>query len=222
MSVFKVSNSLGKWMTCAASAAFLALASAGAAQAVPVRVDYSATVTPGVPGPSPGTGTVSGTLGVFDVTMANEVFDLPGDGSLSVETAGFASGFPNGSFPLTVLSGGVPIGFSFDSIGPTASDFSGSLAGVDGLTFLQTAPVPCSLEGIDTSCFVRLLVGGVDDEAQAFFLGLGGELPPFSAGPLEFSFTLLDEPTDFSLPNSFLLLAGGLVAVGALRRKTQR
>lgn len=217
MSVFRASSSLGKWMTCAASAAFLALASAGAAQAVPVRVDYSATVTPAVPGPSPGTGTVSGTLGVFDVTMANQVFDLPSDGSLSVATSGFASGFSNGSFPLTIASGNP--GFSFSAIGPTASDFSGELAGIAGFSFLQTAGTPCFVEGIDTSCFVRLLVGDVNDEVQVFFFGLGGELPPFSAGPLEFSFTLLDEPTDLSLPNSFLLMASGLVAFGALRMK---
>ena len=220
MSVFRVSNSLGKWMACAASAALLALASAGAAQAVPVRVDYSANLASGTAGPGAGVGTISGTLGVFDNPVAGNVALLPGDGSLSIDIAGFIADFPNGNFPLTNLNS-PPFGFSFLTVGPTAADFSGTFVGAPDVTFLGTDPIPCVIGGLNTSCVASLAArAGNAGDAFAFYFG-PGDAPPFSVGPIEFSFTLLDEPTDLSLPNSFLLLAGGLVAFGALRRKTQ-
>ena len=221
MSIFRVSSSLGKWMTCAASAAFLALASAGAAQAVPVRVDYSASLAPNALSSGAGVGTISGTLGVFDNPVAGNVILLPGDGSLSLDIAGFIADFPNGSFPLTNLNS-PPFGFSFLTVGPTAADFSGTFAGAPDVTFLGTGAIPCLIGGSNTNCFVRL-AASAGNAGEAFALYIGpGDFPPFSLGPIEFSFTVLDEPTDLSLPNSFLLLASGLITFGALRQKTQR
>lgn len=217
MSVFRVPDSLGKWMACAASAAFLALASAGAAQAVPVRVDYSATLAPSAVSAGAGVGTISGTLGVFDNPVAGNNMPLPGDGSLSVDIAGFIDDFPNGSFPLTNLNS-PPFGFSFLTVGPSAADFSGAFVGTPDVTFIGTDAIPCVIGGNNTSCTVSLAVrAGNAGDAFAFYFG-PGDAPPFSVGPIEFSFTLLDEPTDLSLPNSFLLLASGLVAFGALRK----
>ena len=220
MRVLRVSRSLGKLMTCAALAALLALASAGAAQAVPVRVDYSASLAPNALSSGAGLGTISGTLGVFNNPVAGDVAPLVDDGTYSVDIAGFIAGFPNGSFPLTNLNS-PPFGFSFLTVGPTAADFSGAFVGAPDVTFLGTGAIPCVIGGGNTNCFLRLAASaGIAGEAFALYNG-PGDFPPFSLGPIEFSFTLLDEPTDLSLPNSFLLLAGGLVAFGALRRKTQ-
>ena len=221
MSVQRVSRSLGKWMTCAASAAFLALASAGAAQAVPVRVDYSASLALNALSSGAGVGTISGTLGVFNNPAPGNIALLVGDGTYSVSIAGLIDGFPNGSFPLTNLNS-PPFGFSFLTVGPTAADFSGTFAGAPDVTFLGTGAIPCVIGGSNTNCFIRLAASaGNTGEAFALYIG-PGDFPPFSLGPIEFSFTLLDEPTDLSLPDSFLLLASGLVAFGTLRMKGQQ
>ena len=218
MSIRRVSRGLGKWLTCAAPAVIIALASVGAAQAVPVRVDYSANLAPSAISSGAGVGSISGTLGVFDNPVVGDNAFLVGDGSLSVDIAGFIDGFPNGNFPLTNLNS-PPFGFSFLTIGPTAADFSGSFVGAPDVAFLGTGAIPCLIGGSNTNCFIRLAVrAGNVDEAFALYNG-PGDFPPFSLGPIEFSFTLLDEPTDLSLPNSFLLLASGLAAFGALRMR---
>ena len=220
MNVFRVSDALGKWMACAASATFLALASSGAAQAVPVRVDYGATLAPSAVSAGAGVGTISGTLGVFDNPIAGGLALLNNDGTFSVDIAGFVDGFPNGSFPLTNLNG-PPFGLSFLTVGPTAADFSAAFAGTPDVSFLGTGAIPCLIGGSNTSCFVRM-VARAGNAGEAFALYNGpGDAPPFSLGPIEFSFTVLDEPTDLSLPNAFLLLASILVVFGALRMKSQ-
>jgi hypothetical protein len=70
------------------------------ASAILVRVDWSADI-PALPAPDAGPGRVSGSLGMFNVTGAGEIFLLPADGTLTAVASGFVDGFPNGVYPFT-------------------------------------------------------------------------------------------------------------------------
>lgn len=88
-----------------------------------------------------GTGTISGSLGVFDVQNVGDTFSLPQDGSLTATTSGFTSGFPNQIFPLDDPR--TDLAFQFTSISP----FSGILVETgppqSPPIFTSTGVVPC-------------------------------------------------------------------------------
>lgn len=197
----------GEWMTRAASRLFgccgVLLALPWVAQAVPVRVDWSASVSSDLgAGAEVGPGTVSGTFGVFDVTAVGQMFALPSNGSLSVESAGFTSGFPNGTFPFT--SENAPLLFEFTSVAP----FAGELAGAFG-ALIRTAGVPCVVAGLPVgTCVISIENSSTGDFALAGVV----EFDSDSRGPLAFTFTVVPEP------GMAALIGTGLAVAAAARR----
>ena len=194
-----------------------------AANAVPVQVDFTADLAPilsPIVGSNPGSGVVSGTLGIFSPGGPGSLFVVPTDGSLIASVSGFVAGFPNGDIPLTTLFGGSPFNFLFSATGPTSEDFAGSFVGGG---FLQSDGLPCTIGGNNTACFVSFSAENIgDDLAIVSFFG-AGEAPPSSLGPLEFSFTVVNEPpVAVPLPAIAPLTASlfGALMLLARRRRT--
>jgi hypothetical protein len=189
---------------------------ASSAQALSVQVDWTASVTPNAGGtPSLGSGLLIGSLGIFDVNAAGDVFELPADGSLTVIASGFSGGFPNQSYALT-RSGTFPLLLEFLTVGLIAEDFSATFRNFAIL--LSDQITPCLVSGISGVCQVTLsddfggdVIGG--DVATAGWNALG-ELPIESSGTVNFTFTIVPEPSTATL------LALGLVGIAAGRRRT--
>jgi len=107
------------------------LLAAAPAAAVQIRVDWEST---------DGTGTVSGSFGIFKVTAAGQEFSLPSDGSITAATTGFLNeGFLNTTYVLD-QSGG-DLRFRFDSLAP----IQGQL--VDIASDRLWGSVPCGFGG---------------------------------------------------------------------------
>jgi hypothetical protein len=184
----------------------------GSAQAFSVQVDWTAAVSPDNGGtPSLGSGLLSGTLGTFDVNSAGDVFDLPTDGSLSITASGFSGGFPNQSYPLT-RGTTFPLQLEFLTVGPFAADFSAKFVDVFAGILSPFDGAPCLVGGTPGGCDVGLFDEGPNDFASARWNTLG-ELPLESSGAVNFTFTLVPEPSTASL------LALGLVGITAVGRK---
>ena len=83
-----------------------------------IRVDWSAYVSII---PYHGAGTLSGTLGVFEVEQPGDFFLLQGDGSLTVRGAGFDDPTFNVVLPFISTVGAPAI--RFDSLDPLAASF---------------------------------------------------------------------------------------------------
>lgn len=161
------------------------------ASAAVIQVDWSATVSPhSTTTPSPGTGSLSGSLGTFNVTKAGEVFDIPGDGSLSVIASGFSGGFPNGNYALTRTTA-QPFQLEFTSVGTKASDFAVNIMD-NNAGILSPFPNPCLVGGVESQCFVGLFDdSNTGEDIVTASLGLNGSLNDESLGTINYSLTVV-------------------------------
>lgn len=191
----------------------LTLTLAAPAEAVLVQVDWSASI-PGTTTPAPGPGELSGTLGVFDVNAAGDMFLLPSDGSLTVEASGFTDGFPNGTYFFTrEFNQGAPE-LQFLTIGTSPGDFSVNI--VDENTgLLSPFPNACTVDGTNGDCFVSIFdESGSGTDMAYVSLGLSGDLSDKNLAPIVYSFTVVPVPAAAWLFGSGLI---GLIAIA--RRK---
>ncbi len=159
------------------------------ASAVMIQVDWNATVSPhSTTTPSPGTGSLSGSLGTFDVSEAGEVFSIPSDGSLSIIASGFSGGFPNGKYFLTRTTSR-PFQLEFTSVGTKTSDYAVNIID-NNAGILSPFPNPCLVSGVESQCFVSLFdTAGTGEDIATASLGLNGSLDDESLGSIHYSFT---------------------------------
>ncbi len=188
-----------------------------AAGAVSVTVNYTADLTPvSDEDPNPGFGTISGSLGTFDVNAVGDTFILASDGSLSANVSGFNPGFPNGALSFVrEFNVGAPT-IEFLSIGPTAADFSINFID-NNAGILSAFPNECMVSGVSTSCFIGLFdeAGTGMDRALAA-LALNGSNNDSSIGDLVFSFEVSEVP----LPGAVWVMIAGLAGLGAASRRS--
>ena len=180
------------------------------AQAVMIQVDWSAEI-----GWSSlfGSGTLSGTLGVFDVDEADLSTPFPIASGLPVNSAGFDPlpgfephhGFPNRDWTIVSVTGA--LSFSFTSL------TSGELIPSLGVATTQT--VSCLPNGRPPGrgCWIDLHGTGVDGANIAFENGSWPYTVEERQGLMTYSFTVIPEPT------TALLLAAGLAGLAAAGRR---
>ena len=160
---------------------------ARSAEAVQIQVDWTSTN---------GTGVLSGTFGVFDVTSAGQEFSLPSDGSLTAVATGFTNpGFANTTYVLDMPGG--DLRFRFDSLAP----IQGQL--VDTASDRLWGSVPCGFGGL---CVVEI------DAAAGGRAEAGFDTGPFYAELLSYTYTVLPEPA------AGLSLALALLGIALTRR----
>jgi hypothetical protein len=182
-----------------------ALAAPQPAAATPIRVDWSADVTPRA-GDEVGSGALSGTFGVFDVTQVGDAFLLPVDGSLTAQASGFTSGFPNTTFTFTYYnSPQTGLSFEFTSLDPIA----GTLVGAG----MWSSAIPCVITGNPPETCEVFLEDEftLDDTASAVH---SEDID--SKGPISYTFTVIPEPT------TAMLLLLGLSGVAIARPRPIR
>jgi hypothetical protein len=100
------------------SAQFAAVVEVTPAQSIQVRVDWSAAVSG-----ANGSGTLSGSFGVFTVSEPGQSFPLPAGSALVATASGFSEGFANRDYELVNASGGLAI--RFDSLEPITTTLVG-------------------------------------------------------------------------------------------------
>lgn len=181
-----------------------------------VTVNWSASVTPNLPGsPSPGPGFLSGSLGTFDVTAVGDTFTIPPDSSISIDASGFVGGFPNDTYLLDRGTAN-PFQLEFLGIGPTAADFSVNIVDTNA-GLLSAFPNPCVVDGVAGQCFVGLVdTAGTGVDIALAALGLDGTINDESHGLIEYSFIV--DSADVPEPVTLALLATGLLALRYRRR----
>jgi len=201
------------------SSAVAAIIFSGAAHAIPVQVDWSATVTPVSPGdPNPGNGTISGSFGIFDVNAVGDTFVLPGDGSLSATVADFTSGFPNGAYSFTRETAN-QLMLEFSSVGPTSADFSAQFFD-NNAGILSTTANPCTIGMVNDNCFISIFDDGAGNDIVVASIALNGTNNDSSIGEIVFSFTVL--PTnDVPIPGAIWLFGIGAAGLAAAKRKNK-
>lgn len=197
------------------------------ANAATVAVNYVAHLTPIDPAVvNVGPGTLSGTLGTFDVNAVGDQFELPFDGSLLATVSGFNAGFPNGDFAFdTAFSGGgeprPPI-IEFLSIGPTVNDYSVGFVQTGNNTGLISNIGSCTVSGIDGQC--RIAMFNFNGSGTSGFAGADFLLSPFDSaqGELSFTFELHGEPAVVPLPATLPMLITGLAGLFGIRAANHR
>jgi len=221
LNIFRHSFNIGS-ISIGSAAKALAVAtvfatSIGAAHAVPVRVDWTASVTPVSPGStSPGDGVITGTFGVFDVIAVGDSFILPGDGSLGATASGFVGGFPNGDYVFTRETAS-PLILEFLSVGLTAAEFSAAFVD-NNAGILSPTSNPCTIDGVSDDCFISLFdTAGTGVDIVVASIALDGTLDDSSLGEIQFSFTLL--PVEIPIPAAFWLFGSALAGLIAVRRR---
>lgn len=181
------------------------------AHAALITVNYTADLVPNDPAiPNVGSGSISGSLGTFDVNAVGDMFELPTDGSLFVSISGFNAGFPNGGLPFVGAFGNGmrPPTVEFLSIGATPNDFSIRFIDNNGGLF-TSFPNPCALSGISGNCTIILFDDsntGQDLALASFAQGQSDN----ALGPLIFNYELVDAPAEVPLPAALPLMAAGL------------
>jgi hypothetical protein len=175
------------------------------ASAVMIQVDWSATVSPhSTTTTSPGTGTLGGSLGTFNVSAVGEVFSIPSDGSIRVIASGFTGGFPNGNYPLTRMSS-PPFQIEFTSVGSQLSDYAVNIID-NNAGILSPFSNGCMVNGVYSHCFVSLFdTAGTGEDIATASLGLDGSLDDDSLGTITYSFS-------YGSPNKPDVVATGPVA----------
>jgi hypothetical protein len=156
--------------------------------AAAVSVSWTADVTPvNTRAVNPGSGTLSGSLGTFDVSTPGQTFDIPRDSALTVVASGFASGFPNGPYPLTRGTTRV-LQLEFLTIGTSPADFSVNFID-NNAGALSPYSNPCTVGGTETSCFVSLFdESGTGHDIAVVSLGIDGSLDDSSIGRITYHF----------------------------------
>ena len=180
---------LGALCACAALAP---LVWAEGARSEMIRVDWEATVSELAGAEGLGSGTLSGSLGTFDVQAAGDEFELPADGTLEITVEGF-SGVPNGTYPLDDDFFGEPLRFRFALSDDVPSELVGGTLAADldpGGTYLRAG------------------IAG-NDEAGV----LRGDLAN-SVGPIVYTFTCVEPPCTGSLPRARRALDPPLLSFG--------
>lgn len=213
-------RSFAKGAVACVAAVFVSMSAASAAL---VEVGFRALLEPSSSGPNPGSGAVTGIIGVFDVTAVGDVFDLLADGSPEVSTFyGFTPGFIDGDFNFTQQASVLPLEFQFSMVDLETESFSGFFP-VGGEHWLTTEEVPCSPFDIDTVCWFRIGSGiGAPASVLAFFAAPGGATP-YSFGQIEFTYRLVDQtPSEVPVPAALPLMIAGLAGVGFAARKRRK
>lgn len=138
-----------------------------------------------------GSGVLSETLGVFDVSSPGDTFDLPADGSLRAIAADFDSAFPNGAYAFTAAF--LRLAFRFDSLTPIA----GTLVNSDdpGLSgSLESEQIACLGGPPIRACQVFLVSATLFDPVPRALavrqLVVG---PDVAEGSVAFTFTVVPE-----------------------------
>lgn len=186
----------------------------GHASAIMVTVDWSADVTPNSSSPSPGQGTLSGSLGTFDVTGVSDTFDFAPDGSIDVVASGFVESlFLNGTYFLTRETVR-PFQLEFTSVGFSASDFA--------VNIVDTNAGLLSPYSFSDTRFVALFdKADTGEDIALASLGEDGSINDESHGLIQYSFTVDSAPVPE--PATMLIFGTGLVGlVGSRIRKMKK
>ena len=171
------------WNDNDGNAVFAAVAEVVPPGPVRIQVAWSATVNGAV-----GLGTLSGSLGEYEVADEGLVFPLPAGAALTATADGFLDGFPNQDYALDMTVGGLAI--RFDGLDPIATTFVSTEAASYAARYSSTTP--CS----PFQCrvvFERYVDGGFGFAHASQF---DGGLETWSEGTPVFTYTVVPEPGD--------------------------
>lgn len=169
------------WNDNDVQAVFPAVAEVVPGGPVRIQVDWSADVAGAV-----GTGTLSGSFGVFEVPDDGLTFPLPAGAALTASATGFTSVFPNQVHVLDQDVGGLAI--RFDSLDPIATTLvstqAAAYAGRYGFT------TPCDTFGCRV-IFDRNVTADLDQVRATRF---DGTFDIWSAGTPAYRYSVIPEP----------------------------
>jgi len=196
------------------------------AAAVSVKVNFSSTLDqnaePGLPGL--GVGSVSGTLGTFEVTLLSQPFVLD---DVLVTVSGFdISLFPNGT-PTLSLDFGLQFLLAVDDV-TTPTDFSGSgLVGPSSDPPLPPRLYNNTLAGcpapLGEICALSLFDSGGSDLVSATWnIPGGGSTTALSYGFLSYTYEIIEPPGPVIPEPSAVVLYGVALAVAGVSLRGRR
>jgi len=180
------------------SASFPGVVEVAPAQPIHVRVDWSSALAG-----AQGSGTLSGSFGVFTVSEPGQVFPLPAGAALTATASGFSSDFANRDYTLDIAIGGLAL--RFDSLDPVTTTLVGDPG--EGYPSRYSSLSACG----DQMCRViiaRYVSEGFDLFSAGRGVLAGGTYNETSSdGQAVYTYTQLPEPAAIGTAAALLTLA---------------